>query len=282
MGAFATPWWGQVLAWLTAGDHRGAERQAGARPDRRVGRAGGASRGWRSGPLPLSLAGRRRRCTALTGARRRRCWSGSRSSRWSGPSPAWTPAAERRSSTGPRRSGPARWRRSAWPWSTTRPTPRSSTGPSAWPSRGQTRAGPAPRRRHADDPRLRRRDRRPRDRRRRALPGRAWSGSCDEQGYAAALGPAPRARPRRPARRPAASDDPVDLLVVGSHGHGLVRDLLFGQTVDQVRHGLEIPMLIARPGRGRLGRPDSRGRLASIPAGPDPRSETGSRRCRPS
>jgi len=43
--------------------------------------------------------------------------------------------------------------------------------------------------------------------------------------------------------------EPVDLLVVGSHGHGLVRDLLFGQTVDKVRHGLEIPMLIARPDR---------------------------------
>lgn len=46
-------------------------------------------------------------------------------------------------------------------------------------------------------------------------------------------------------------NDPVDLLVVGSHGHGLVRDLLFGQTVDRVRHNLEIPMLIARPGRGQ-------------------------------
>ena len=43
---------------------------------------------------------------------------------------------------------------------------------------------------------------------------------------------------------------PVDLLVVGSHGHGLFRDLLFGQTVDKVRHGLEIPMLIARPHPG--------------------------------
>jgi manganese transport protein len=43
--------------------------------------------------------------------------------------------------------------------------------------------------------------------------------------------------------------DPVDLLVVGSHGHGLVRDLLLGQTVDRVRHNLEVPMLIARPGR---------------------------------
>ncbi|HZW29210.1 MAG TPA: Nramp family divalent metal transporter [Isosphaeraceae bacterium] len=43
--------------------------------------------------------------------------------------------------------------------------------------------------------------------------------------------------------------DPVDLLVVGSHGHGLVRDLLLGQTVDRVRHSVEVPMLIARPGR---------------------------------
>jgi manganese transport protein len=40
---------------------------------------------------------------------------------------------------------------------------------------------------------------------------------------------------------------PVDLLVVGSHGHGALSDLLFGQTVDRVRHGLEIPMLITRP-----------------------------------
>ena len=44
--------------------------------------------------------------------------------------------------------------------------------------------------------------------------------------------------------------DPVDLLVVGSHGHGMVRDLLLGQTVDRVRHRLEVPMLIARPDRG--------------------------------
>ena len=56
-------------------------------------------------------------------------------------------------------------------------------------------------------------------------------------------GPDRAAPAGRPARR-----EPVDLLVVGSHGHGLVRDLLFGQTVDKVRHGLDIPMLIARPG----------------------------------
>jgi manganese transport protein len=42
--------------------------------------------------------------------------------------------------------------------------------------------------------------------------------------------------------------EPVDLLVVGSHGHGLLPDLLFGQTIDRVRHGLDIPMLVARPG----------------------------------
>jgi manganese transport protein len=41
--------------------------------------------------------------------------------------------------------------------------------------------------------------------------------------------------------------EPVDLLVVGSHGHGMLRDLLFGQTVDKVRHGLSIPILVARP-----------------------------------
>jgi manganese transport protein len=49
--------------------------------------------------------------------------------------------------------------------------------------------------------------------------------------------------------------DPVDLLVVGSHGHGLVRDLLLGQTVDKVRHSLGVPMLIARPDRAAASEP---------------------------
>jgi manganese transport protein len=40
---------------------------------------------------------------------------------------------------------------------------------------------------------------------------------------------------------------PVDLLVAGSHGHRMISDLVFGQTVDRVRHGLDIPMLITRP-----------------------------------
>ncbi len=40
--------------------------------------------------------------------------------------------------------------------------------------------------------------------------------------------------------------EPIDLLVVGSHGHGPIRDLIFGETIDKVRHGLAIPILIAR------------------------------------
>ncbi len=69
-----------------------------------------------------------------------------------------------------------------------------------------------------------------------------------EQGYPARAvllyGPDPAGELVAHLRR-----DPVNLLVVGSHGHGMVRDLLLGQTVDRVRHHLEVPMLIARPGR---------------------------------
>ena len=38
----------------------------------------------------------------------------------------------------------------------------------------------------------------------------------------------------------------VDLLVMGSHGHRLLGDLLLGQTVDPVRHGVDIPVLVVR------------------------------------
>jgi manganese transport protein len=61
--------------------------------------------------------------------------------------------------------------------------------------------------------------------------------------------------------------DPVDLLVVGSHGHGLVRDLLFGQTIDRVRHQLNVPMLIARPGRESAASPGiSAGSNVTLPS----------------
>ncbi len=37
-----------------------------------------------------------------------------------------------------------------------------------------------------------------------------------------------------------------DLLIVGSHGHTTLRDWLFGETINSVRHMIEIPVFIAR------------------------------------
>jgi manganese transport protein len=38
----------------------------------------------------------------------------------------------------------------------------------------------------------------------------------------------------------------ADLLVMGAHGHNLVKDLIFGTTVDSVRHRVNIPVFIVR------------------------------------
>jgi len=38
----------------------------------------------------------------------------------------------------------------------------------------------------------------------------------------------------------------VDMLVMGSHGHRLLGDMLWGQTVDPVRHGVGIPVMVVR------------------------------------
>jgi manganese transport protein len=38
----------------------------------------------------------------------------------------------------------------------------------------------------------------------------------------------------------------IDLLVMGAHGHRMFGDLLHGETIDSVRHQLEIPVLIVR------------------------------------
>src|SRR4051794_3287865 len=64
--------------------------------------------------------------------------------------------------------------------------------------------------------------------------------------------------------------EPVDLLVVGSHGHGLVRDMMFGQTVDKVRHGLKIPMLVARPDRAAHAADPARPQPPPPPLQPQP------------
>lgn len=37
-----------------------------------------------------------------------------------------------------------------------------------------------------------------------------------------------------------------DLLIMGTHGHHTFKDLLFGTTVDQVRHGIKIPLYIIK------------------------------------
>jgi manganese transport protein len=40
-----------------------------------------------------------------------------------------------------------------------------------------------------------------------------------------------------------------DLVIMGAHGHGGLKDLIFGNTINPVRHNLNIPMLIVRPGK---------------------------------
>jgi manganese transport protein len=37
-----------------------------------------------------------------------------------------------------------------------------------------------------------------------------------------------------------------DLLVLGSHGHQGMEDILYGQTVSSVRHAIDIPLLTLR------------------------------------
>jgi manganese transport protein len=39
-------------------------------------------------------------------------------------------------------------------------------------------------------------------------------------------------------------DSAADLLIIGAHGHKGVKDLLYGETIDAVRHQLKIPVLI--------------------------------------
>jgi manganese transport protein len=46
----------------------------------------------------------------------------------------------------------------------------------------------------------------------------------------------------------AAFDEQLDLLVLGSHGHGFISDWLFGETTGSVRHAVRIPVLAVREG----------------------------------
>jgi manganese transport protein len=46
-----------------------------------------------------------------------------------------------------------------------------------------------------------------------------------------------------------ASEVQPDLVIMGAHGHGGLKDLVFGNTINPVRHHLQVPMLIVRPGK---------------------------------
>lgn len=43
-------------------------------------------------------------------------------------------------------------------------------------------------------------------------------------------------------------DDDIDFMVMGAHGHKAIKDLIFGTTVDKVRHRVNVPVLIVKPG----------------------------------
>jgi nucleotide-binding universal stress UspA family protein len=42
----------------------------------------------------------------------------------------------------------------------------------------------------------------------------------------------------------AATTERADLVAMATHGHGLVKDILLGATVDKVRHQLKVPVLL--------------------------------------
>ncbi len=53
------------------------------------------------------------------------------------------------------------------------------------------------------------------------------------------------ANPRKEIVKYAKEIEP-DLLVMGAHGHGGIKDLIFGNTINPVRHDLDVPILVVR------------------------------------
>jgi manganese transport protein len=41
-------------------------------------------------------------------------------------------------------------------------------------------------------------------------------------------------------------ENDCDLLIIGSHGHKAAKDLIFGETINTVRHLIDIPVFIAK------------------------------------
>jgi manganese transport protein len=38
----------------------------------------------------------------------------------------------------------------------------------------------------------------------------------------------------------------ADILVMGAHGHRMLKDIIFGTTIDTVRHNVTVPVMIVR------------------------------------
>ena len=42
-------------------------------------------------------------------------------------------------------------------------------------------------------------------------------------------------------------EEKIDFIVMGSHGHKAIKDLIFGTTVNKVRHKVNVPVLVVKP-----------------------------------
>jgi len=52
--------------------------------------------------------------------------------------------------------------------------------------------------------------------------------------------------PKKEIPKIVVTDDTFDILILGAHGHSFFKDLIFGTTVDAVRHKVKIPVLIIK------------------------------------
>jgi manganese transport protein len=43
------------------------------------------------------------------------------------------------------------------------------------------------------------------------------------------------------------NEEKIDFIVMGSHGHKVLKDLIFGTTVNKVRHQVHVPVLVVKP-----------------------------------
>jgi len=43
-----------------------------------------------------------------------------------------------------------------------------------------------------------------------------------------------------------AREEPIELIAMATHGHGLVGDIVYGSTADKVRHSVDVPVLLLK------------------------------------